>query len=47
MYLDDVVISGIIILVLTCVFLGGVAWYVRKHINEDAKSDGSNNKNFS
>jgi hypothetical protein len=40
MYLDDVVVSGIIILVLTCVFLGGVGWFVRKHMIEDAKSSG-------
>ncbi|MEY4588730.1 MAG: hypothetical protein RL497_806 [Pseudomonadota bacterium] len=42
MYLDDVVVAGIIILVLTCVFLGGVAWYVRKHIIEDARSQNQN-----
>lgn len=39
MYLDDVVVSGIIIMVLTCAFLGGVGWFVRKHIIEDAKAE--------
>ncbi|HEY6527688.1 MAG TPA: cytochrome c oxidase subunit CcoM [Cellvibrionaceae bacterium] len=37
MYLDSVVLSGIAILVLTCLFLGGVGWYVRQQIIEDAK----------
>ena len=38
MYLDDVVVAGIIILVLTCIFLVVIAWFVRKHILEDAKA---------
>jgi hypothetical protein len=42
MYLDDVVLSGIAILVLTCLFLGWVGWYARKHIIEDAKSENQN-----
>lgn len=42
MYLDDVVVAGILILVLTCVFLGGVAWYVRKHMIQDSNSENHN-----
>lgn len=42
MYLDDVVVAGILILVLTCIFLGGVTWYVRKHIIQDSKAEEHN-----
>jgi hypothetical protein len=40
MYLDDVVLAGIIILVLTCGFLVGVGWFAWKHIQKDSQENG-------
>ncbi len=35
MYLDNVVVSGIVILVLTCIFMVAVSWFAWRHISRD------------
>ena len=34
MYLDEVVIAGLIIVALTIAFFGGVVWWIRKDIQK-------------
>ncbi len=40
MYMDEVVVSGLVIVVLTCVFLAYVGRYAYRHIKDEMrKSD--------
>lgn len=39
MYLDDVVVAGLIIVTLTCVVLGYVGYYAYRKIKEDGLQD--------
>lgn len=39
MYLDEVVIAGLIIVVLTIAFFGGVFWAIRKDIQKKGSTD--------
>lgn len=41
MYLDEVVISGLVIVALTIAFFGGVIWAIRKDIQKNGGSKGA------
>lgn len=44
MYLDTVVVSGIIILVLTCLFLVAVSVMAWRHIRNDVPAEDTNSQ---
>ncbi len=41
MYLDEVVVSGIVIVVLTCVFLGYAGRFAYRHFKQDERKSKS------
>lgn len=43
MYMDTYVVSGIAIIVLTCVVLGYVGYYGYRHIKQDIKKSDQEN----
>lgn len=39
MYIDTVIIAGILIVVVTCVFLGYCVKYMLKHMKDDGRKE--------